>query len=94
MNTTAQWILNQKLTTEATGLVSADQFDNETQILLYLGSLVAIDPQTGAYMRASNGRRKAGRPTRYMASYPNDTVVKVTAYSVQEAVDKVNKQAS
>lgn len=90
MNSTAQWILSRKLTSDTPGLVSADSFDNETQILLYLGGLVAIDPQTGAYMRSSNGRRKAGRPTKYAAWMPGDEVIKTTAYSVQEAVDKVN----
>lgn len=92
MNSTAQWILNRKLTADTTGLICADQFDNDTRILLYLASLVAIDPQTGAYIRTSNGRRKAGRPAKYAAWMPNDQVVKVTAYSVQEAVDKINRK--
>lgn len=36
------------------------------RIDFYLSGLTAIDPDTGAEMYASNGRRKSGRGTRYI----------------------------
>ncbi len=47
------------------------QWTQVEQIGFLLDGLIATDPDTGAEMYASNGRRKAGRGTRYTCRVPS-----------------------
>ena len=65
------------------------------QIEMDLQCKCAEDPETGAYLTRSNGRRKAGRPRKYWYHQPQEILpVKFTAYSDQEAVDMINREVT
>jgi hypothetical protein len=52
---------------------------------------VAYDPDTGAYLRRSMGRRRSGRPARYylkLVYHELGEAIKLTARSDEEAVEK------
>ena len=67
-----------------------NQLDQEHRIYAMLGDYDAYDPQTGAYMRSSRGRRKFGRPKKYWAHALGITV-RFTAENDEKAVEKANK---
>ncbi len=48
-----------------------ERWTQEQRIHFYLDGSVANDPVTGAELSASNGRRKAGRGTKYTCRVPN-----------------------
>ena len=65
------------------------------QIMLDLQCKCAEDPETGAYLMRSNGRRKTGRPRNYWYHAPGMiNSRKFTATSDQEAVDKINGEVT
>ena len=47
-----------------------ERWTQDQRIEFYLSGLIAIDPDTGAEMDASGGRRKSGRGRRYSVSLP------------------------
>lgn len=47
------------------------RWTKDDRIGFYLSALIATDPDTGAEMDASGGRRKAGRGTRYTVRVPS-----------------------
>ena len=77
--------------------VSADDGENEMKLpttvedrmLQALADRVATDPD-GSYLTRSNGRRKAGRPTKYYLHRPGKMPQKIEAYTDEEAIEIVN----
>lgn len=63
---------------------------------------IAECPETGARLKGSNGRRKAGGARRYYVTKPRiylpaglfdqEHVFGLTAHSIQEAIEKANKR--
>lgn len=47
------------------------RWTQDQRIHFYLDGLTATDPDTGAELYASNGRRKSGRGTKYTCRIPN-----------------------
>jgi hypothetical protein len=48
-----------------------DCWTQDQRVEMFLSGLTASDPDTGAELSASNGRRKSGRGTRYTCRVPN-----------------------
>jgi len=51
----------------------------------------AYDPVSGAYLTSTLGHRKPGRPKKYAARHGN-TLVRLTAWSLVEAIDKAHQK--
>lgn len=84
-----------------------ERWSCDQRIDFYLKGLTAIDPDTGAELDASNGRRRSGRGTRYTCTFPTGetraaggrrviVAVKrkaftVTAQSDRLAIEQANK---
>lgn len=66
--------------------------DLDARVDLLVCGWVALDPDSGAHLRRSAGRRRAGRPARYTLHVPNqDRAIHFTAPSDDEAVVKGNR---
>jgi hypothetical protein len=52
---------------------------------------VSFDQPSGAYITRSSGRRRVGRPAKYFFYKDGKIAWKGTAYTEEEAVNKVNK---
>src|SRR6476660_8664223 len=82
------------------------RWTQDERIGFYLRDIVAIDPETGAELYASYGRRKSGRGTRYTCMLPTGEMLilypttrrperrkafTVTATSAAQAIERANK---
>jgi len=65
--------------------------DDDTRVAMFLNEYAAYDPQTGAYLMRSKGRRKSGRNRRYYARGCGN-LVRFTAANDAEAIEKANKR--
>ncbi len=79
----------------------ASDMDKDTRIVCMLNSWVAVDENCGELnrdsnplrLRKSNGRRKAGRPTKYYVLGTGAfTAPVIEAYSDEEAVKEANER--
>jgi hypothetical protein len=79
-----------------------EQFTKEQRIDFFLRGTDAFDPETGAELEKSGGRRKGGRGARYICRVPSGETLAggdplkrraftVTAHSEQEAIERANK---
>lgn len=74
-----------------TDLIPARELDTDNRVNCLLCGWVALDPTTGAHLRRSAGRRKAGRPSKYYLSVPGAEVRIILAHTDQEAINKANE---
>ena len=75
----------------AVNIVPYNQLEISDRITACLMDVDGWDSATGAYMRASRGKRKHGRPKRYRARY-GTIIVRFTAHDDNEAANKANKK--
>lgn len=77
----------------------ASQMDDDTRVKCFLAGWVAVDEDCGTLNRESrpirlvrsNGRRKAGRPTKYyLMGTGSINAPKIEAHSDEEAVEMAN----
>lgn len=88
-------------------LQPASAFDDlDTRLGMFLSQHIAQDPDTGAYLTGSNGRRRSGRNRRYCVTVPTcnleplpggqayseSVYLKFTAESDEQAIEKANKR--
>lgn len=88
-------------------LLPPSSFDQVTQIGMFINQRIAQDPDTGARLVGSNGRRRTGRNRRYWViiptcnlrqyetgghAYPQDVSFGLTAESDQHAIEKANRR--
>lgn len=69
-------------------LTIAAKLSVDDQVLAFLRGWVAFDPETGNYLYKSNGRRKAGRPTKYYLHLVDGMPKTFTAISDIDALNK------
>ena len=75
----------------------ANAFDIRVQVGLLMEKAIGLDSDTGWYLIESNGRRRLGRPQRYMLRPPHNLVwygrwPRFTAYSNTEALQKARSR--
>lgn len=79
-----------------------ERFTQEQRIDFFLSGAAAYDPDTGADLSKSGGRRRAGRKARYVCRFPSGETLQdgsplkrraftVTAHSEAEAIERANK---
>jgi hypothetical protein len=71
-------------------LIHVSKLDTDNRVNCYLAGWIALDPNTGAHLRRSAGRRKAGKPAKYYLSTPGNDALMILASSDQEAINKAN----
>ena len=74
-------------------LTLAAELDIDNRVTCLIYGWAAYDPETGAHIGRSSGRRKAGRPTKYwLVSKPFFCEPKrFTAFNDAEALEKARK---
>ena len=71
-------------------LIKASELDVDNRVNCYLTGWVALDSETGAYLRRSAGHHKAGKTTKYYLCQPGSDAQLIRAYSDDEALKIAN----
>lgn len=82
---------NSKDQNYTTPLLTSDMFSQEDRIAyFFLSGWLAYDPNSGAYLYKSQGKRKAYRASRYTVVHPKLKAHKIMAWTDRSAIHQAN----
>ena len=63
----------------------SSSLDLDNRVYCFINNWIAYDPITKIYLYKSSGRRISGRKSKYLLHITDDKIIKILAYSDNEA---------